>query len=175
MAWWRPRPNKRMSDFANSTIGRLRALVGAQPLLCPVVRIFVEDADGRFLMQARGDYVGMWGLPGGNIELGESVVYAARRETLEETGLTLGEIEMFGYSSDPDIETMTLPNGHVCQYHAALLHCRNYTGTAGFDGEETVGIDWIDPDGEWPPVHAQIARSIEAYRQWRKTGRFQNV
>lgn len=44
------------------------------------------------IARARSPYSGLWTLPGGRIELGESAEAAARREIGEELGLDLGEL-----------------------------------------------------------------------------------
>jgi 8-oxo-dGTP diphosphatase len=43
---------------------------------------------------------GEWALPGGHLEFGESVVDCARREVLEETGLTIDRPKPGPFSSD---------------------------------------------------------------------------
>lgn len=40
---------------------------------------------------------GLWTLPGGRVEVGETLVEAVRREVLEETGLTIDVIGLAGY------------------------------------------------------------------------------
>ena len=41
-------------------------------------------------------FIGQWGLPGGKVEFGESLAQAAKREVLEETGITAQVIGMAG-------------------------------------------------------------------------------
>ena len=57
--------------------------------LVPCVGAVVHDAAGRLLLVQRGHppHPGLWSLPGGRIEAGESPERAVEREVLEETGL----------------------------------------------------------------------------------------
>jgi 8-oxo-dGTP pyrophosphatase MutT (NUDIX family) len=55
--------------------------------LVPSVNVIVANDAGDILMIRRTDN-GNWAVPGGAIDLGESVVQAAIRETAEETGIT---------------------------------------------------------------------------------------
>jgi len=55
--------------------------------MVPSVNVVVIDNDGRILMIRRTDNDN-WAVPGGAIDLGESMVDAAVRETIEETGIT---------------------------------------------------------------------------------------
>jgi 8-oxo-dGTP diphosphatase len=58
--------------------------------------VFVVDPHGRVLMQHRSADAAVspnqWTMPGGKIEEGEAPVDAARREVLEETGLTVSDL-----------------------------------------------------------------------------------
>ena len=62
--------------------------------------VLLVDRQGRVLMQLRDDdpkimFPGHWGLIGGASHGDETPEQAARRETLEETGMTLRAIEPF--------------------------------------------------------------------------------
>jgi ADP-ribose pyrophosphatase YjhB (NUDIX family) len=61
----------------------------APPLVVPCVGAVVHDAAGRLLLIQRGHdpHRGLWSLPGGRIEAGESPEGAVVREVREETGL----------------------------------------------------------------------------------------
>lgn len=58
----------------------------------------VHDGDGRLLLVRRGraPAAGLWSIPGGKVESGESDVAACRRELLEETGLDVQVHEFLG-------------------------------------------------------------------------------
>lgn len=69
----------------------------------PLVSVSVIglDAEGRIALARRSDN-GLWSLPGGLVDWGETVEAAARRELLEEVGLALVSVErVVGVYSDP--------------------------------------------------------------------------
>ncbi|OZI23189.1 hypothetical protein CAL26_06850 [Bordetella genomosp. 9] len=164
-----------MTAFAQSTLGRLRALVGPRPLLCPCVRIVLEGPDGTVLLHERADFRGMWGLPGGHIELGESAEQAARRETREETGLAARVLLPFGHASNPAVETVTLPNGDVCHYQAVLFHCSQFEGALRGDPQEAAVLRWVSLDETQPPMMPHVRATLEAFRRYRRNGEFQLI
>ena len=64
------------------------------------VGIIITDSEGWILLERRSDN-GMWSLPGGGIEAGESITEAAIREVKEETGLDVRITGLVGVYSDP--------------------------------------------------------------------------
>ena len=59
------------------------------PRLIPCVGAVIRDGQGRFLLVQRANEPGrgLWSLPGGRVERGESDAQALRRELAEEVGL----------------------------------------------------------------------------------------
>ena len=64
------------------------------------VMVFVRDSEGRILLEKRSD-CGLWGLPGGRLDPGETIEQAAVREVLEETGFQVRITRLLGIYSDP--------------------------------------------------------------------------
>lgn len=83
------------------------------------VAVIVCDDSGRILLERRSD-CGWWGLPGGRIEPGESIVQAAIREVYEETGLVVSILRLVGLYSEPDERIVTFPDNVVHLVDAAV-------------------------------------------------------
>jgi len=64
------------------------------------VGVFVRDNAGNILLEKRRD-CGLWGLPGGRIDPGESISEAAIREVKEETGFDICITRFIGVYSEP--------------------------------------------------------------------------
>ena len=75
-------------------VAELRKALGDRPLLIPSTSLIALDSEGRILLQLRTDD-GTWGLPGGLLEIGEAPEEAVVRETREEMGLDIREVELF--------------------------------------------------------------------------------
>ncbi len=162
-----------MSDFARSYLGGLRALVGSRLLLVPGVRVVVENQEGAVLLQLRSDY-GRWGLPGGVPDEGEAIEACGIRETLEETGIRIRNPQAFGFASDPEHEVWTYPNGDRCHYFTLLLATGTFEGELVSGNDESLAVGWFAPDA-LPDLLPVMTRTLDAYRLYRRTGRFQSI
>lgn len=92
------------------------------------VGMIIVDSAGNILLEKRADN-GMWGLPGGAVEPGESVLDTALRETKEETGLVIRVTGLLGVYSEPLGRIVTYPdNGDVAHLVDILLMAEIISG-----------------------------------------------
>jgi ADP-ribose pyrophosphatase YjhB (NUDIX family) len=95
----------------------------------------------RILMAQRGKepLKGWWSLPGGALELGESLKDAVSREVLEETGLVVRPVAMFEI-----FERIMRDAGGAPEYHYVLVDyvCR-ITGGTLCAGDDVCRVEWV--------------------------------
>ena len=121
----------------------IRGLVGHEQIFLAFVSVVLRDDQGRILLQRRGDF-DVWGLPGGSLEMGETLEACARRELLEETGLTAGDLSLVGVYSEPDY-AYTYPNGDQAQQFTICLQGQVNGGRLQVDGVESLDLRFYHP------------------------------
>ncbi len=102
----------------------------------------VFDERGRILLQRRSDF-NVWGLPGGAIEVGETLVEAVQREVKEESGYDVEVIRLIGVYGDPNFTTTRYPSGDLVHYVSLTFECR-VTGGELKMNEESNAMAWFD-------------------------------
>ena len=142
----------------------------AEPSHAPASRrvgadaVLFDDA-GRILLQCRADFR-KWGLPGGAIEVGETLAQAVLRELKEETGYDAEVVRLVGVYSNPSRTTVCYPSGDVVQYVSLTFECRIIGGTPRTNGESTE-MRWFGADelpADMMDDHRQRARDAFAGR-----------
>jgi 8-oxo-dGTP pyrophosphatase MutT (NUDIX family) len=83
-----------------------------------------------------------WAIPGGAIDLGESVNHAAVRETLEETGIDCEITGIVGIYSDPKHVIHYTSNDEVRQEFSIVLTGRP-TGGRPTPSDESSEVHWV--------------------------------
>ena len=122
----------------------LRKRVGRRKIFLVFGTVVLRDKNGRILLQRRTDF-SFWGLPGGVMEWGEDVETCARRELLEETGLTAGSLHLVGVYTHPKYD-VTYPNGDEVQQFTVCLTGQMAGGTGQPDGQETTAQAFFAPE-----------------------------
>ncbi|WP_218096130.1 NUDIX hydrolase [Paenibacillus solanacearum] len=92
------------------------------------------SSNQRLLLQRRTDN-DLWGLPGGSMELGETLEEVAARELFEETGLKSRSLELFHIFSGKDLYYQ-YPNGDEVYNVVIAYLCTDYDGVPKEDGDE---------------------------------------
>lgn len=103
----------------------------------------VTDQRERIVMVRRRDN-DLWALPGGGMDLGESIVQTAVREVKEETGLDVEVTGLVGIYTNPH-HVMAYDDGEVRQQFSLCFTTRLLGGELAVDTEST-DIAWIPTD-----------------------------
>jgi 8-oxo-dGTP pyrophosphatase MutT (NUDIX family) len=119
-----------MSDY----IWELRKVIGTRPIIMCGANTIILDEIGRILLHHRTDN-DTWGLPGGVMELGESLEEAAIRETNEEVGLSCANLKLFNIYSGKDLY-YKYPDGNEVYNVTATYICKDYSGQIVVDKTE---------------------------------------
>ncbi|MBN8191788.1 NUDIX hydrolase [Bacillus sp. NTK074B] len=121
----------------------LRKLVGTRPLILPGAVVIILNEQHEVLLQHRTD--GGWGLPGGLMELGESLEETARREVKEETGLEVGELTLVNIFSGQDYY-FKVSNGDELYSVTAVYVTEDVSGKIEVDETESVAVQFFKLD-----------------------------
>ncbi len=85
---------------------------------------------------------GAWSLPGGAQRLGETAEAAARRELLEETGVSVGALYLAGHVDSIDRDT----EGRIRFHYTILDFCGRHAGGEAVAGSDASAVAWADLD-----------------------------
>lgn len=146
----------------------LRKLIGPQPIIMCGANVILVNNREQILMHHRTDH-DVWGLPGGAMELNETLEDAAKREVYEEINLKCHSLKLFNLYSGPDFYHK-YPDGNEVFNVTATYICRSYEGDIIV--EETEGRDakFFDldqlPDNISGPVQPIITDYL-THRKWR--------
>lgn len=113
----------------------------ANSIVVAVTAIVRNDA-GELLMIERTDN-GLWAVPGGAQDVGESVADAVRREVLEETGIEVEVTGLSGVYSDPR-HVIAYDDGEVRQEFSLCFRARPVGGELRASSESK-RVSWVAP------------------------------
>ena len=122
----------------------------------------IFDDQGRVLLIRRGHdpFKGAYALPGGFVDIGETVEEACRREVREEVGIEVADLTLVGVYSDPSRD----PRGHTV---SAAFTATATAGATPLAGDDAASAEWV---ADWRGVklafdHAQILEDAVALRE----------
>jgi 8-oxo-dGTP diphosphatase len=121
----------------------------------------IFDKDGRVLLIRRKNepFKGRYALPGGFVDVGETVEAGCRREVREETGLDVDRLHLVGVYSDPNRD----PRGHTVSIAFASMLPDAPEPNAG---DDAAACEWV---ADWRDVelafdHDRIIADAERIR-----------
>lgn len=106
----------------------------------PSVHALIHQ-NGSILLVRRGTepFKGYWGLPGGAVEVGETLEEGLRREVEEETGLQV-KLDRFLYYQD----AITRDTAGRVQYHYVIFYfLASATGGSLRAGDDAAAVAWV--------------------------------
>ena len=154
------------SPWADSYMGQIRGLAGDRVLMFIAARAVLRDDDGRVLLIQRSDN-GLWALPAGAMELGESIAECAVREVAEETGLTALKITPYALYTGAGY-TFTNMWGHTYQHFVTGFRVDEWTGELQKVTDESLDagfFDLADPPFEIPRTVRETVADLEVFER----------
>ncbi|MEU3765687.1 NUDIX domain-containing protein [Amycolatopsis keratiniphila] len=107
------------------------------------VSAFIQDDEGRILMIRRTDN-DLYSIPGGQLELGETLAQAAVREVREETGIECEVTGVIGLYSNPN-HVIAYDDGEVRQEFSICFRADSIGGTAR-TSDESKEVCWVSAE-----------------------------
>jgi 8-oxo-dGTP diphosphatase len=94
--------------------------------------------DGRVLLIQRAKPpAGLWSLPGGHVEFGETALAAAQRELLEESGVTADLTEFVGLYE--------IIRANPAMHYAIACYCGLWTSGEARASSDALTVRWVAP------------------------------
>jgi ADP-ribose pyrophosphatase YjhB (NUDIX family) len=122
------------------------------------VTAFIQDEQGRLLLIRRTDN-DLYAIPGGALELGETLTQTVQREVMEETGIAVKVTGLIGVYSDPT-HVIEFTDGEVRQEFSICFRAAP-TGGEPRTSDESKEVLWVAPaDLEGLNIHPTIRLRI---------------
>jgi ADP-ribose pyrophosphatase YjhB (NUDIX family) len=126
----------------------IRQYTGSQRLITLGAGAIIQNESGQILLTFRQE--GLWGIPAGLMELGETISGTIVREAKEEMNADIVVRELIGAFTGPDTY-LTYPDGNQAQIVSTLFRADLLSTELTPDGTETRDLGWFHPE-HLPPM-----------------------
>lgn len=131
-----------------------------RPYPLPAVAALLRGPSGRVLLVRTSKWGGLWGVPGGKVEYGESAAAALAREMREETGLAVLSPRLVLVS-----EIIEDPAFHKPAHFLSLEYLADVASEEVVTNEEIVEHAWLGVEEALGlPLNRYTRRLLELYR-----------
>lgn len=124
-------------------VEELRATVGTRPLIFVGSVVIIKNECNQILLQKRKYPEGSWAIPGGLMELGETVEETAKREINEETNLSIDNLKLINVYSGQD-HYIKQPNGDEFYVVVIAFYAEHVEGELIVNRSESLDFEFID-------------------------------
>lgn len=123
----------------------------------PVVAVgafIVKDGKVLLTRRAQEPHKGLWTVPGGVVELGETLMEAVAREVKEETGLEIGVGDVVTV-----VDRINADEDGRLQYHYVIIdYAVRWVGGEVAPGSDVDAARWMVPEDIEDPLIRRLAR-----------------
>ena len=151
-----------MPSYEESYLSQVRKLINKQELIITAARAVIRDQEGRILFIRRRDN-GLWAMPAGGQELGESILDCLKREVKEESGLDVILATPMAIYSQVSIVTAS---GDPYQLFLVQFLVDEWSGELVTETDETVDARFLDLDElpeNIPDSYHEVLKDLQEY------------
>ena len=151
-----------MPSYEESYLSQVRKLIDKQELIITAARAVIRDQEGRILFIRRRDN-GLWAMPAGGQELGESILDCLKREVKEESGLDVIFATPMAIYSQVSIVTAS---GDPYQLFLVQFLVDEWSGELVTETDETVDARFLDLDElpeNIPDSYHEVLKDLQEY------------
>jgi ADP-ribose pyrophosphatase YjhB (NUDIX family) len=151
-----------MPSYEESYLSQTRKLIDKQELIITAARAVIRNQEGRILFIRRRDN-GLWAMPAGGQELGESILDCLKREVKEESGLDVILATPMAIYSQVSVVTAS---GDPYQLFLVQFLVDEWSGELVTETDETVDARFLDLDElpeNIPDSYREVLKDLQEY------------